>query len=179
MEIIWSDLLYPKLNSINLELTSFCNYRCKFCINANNQFRKKGNISDYLVEKIIDELDNNICIHVCGIGEPSLYPSFVDIINKIINKFCKVSIVTNGYLFRNKYLINSVLHPHIEKINVSIDYFKHSDYYNIKGGNLEEILLYIKDFIYERRLSKYKPLLQINYLYESGKNDYIDYFSFF
>ena len=57
--IKWSDLSTPKLKAINLELTANCNYKCSFCLNPTKDFRKKGNISEKLVNKILDELHLN------------------------------------------------------------------------------------------------------------------------
>lgn len=160
--IKWSDLQVPKLESINLELTGYCNYRCNFCMNPQDDFRKKGHMDDTLVSKIIKELDNSVKIHVCGVGEPSLHPDFIQIMTRLIDKFDFVSLVTNGALF-TKYSADEINKLGIAKINFSLDYIDSNKYKKEKGGNLEDILDSIQ--LYSNKQTS-KTLLQINYLYQ-------------
>lgn len=171
----WSDKHFAQLRAINLELTAHCNYKCTFCMNHQDCFRDKGNISNVLIDKVINELSEEMNIHICGIGEPSLHPEFISILDRLSKKFANISIVTNGYLFRNSELINAVHKAKIKKINLSLDYLDAETYTKQKGGNLGKIIGYIKDFIEIRKENSFKPLLQVNYLYEHTKEkaDYL------
>ena len=144
-------------------------------MNHRVDFRGKGFMSPELVEKVINELDKEIAIHICGIGEPSLHPDFILVIKKLKEKFRYVSIVTNGYLFRNIGLINAVLDSGIDKISVSLDYISSEQYKKEKGGDIDKVIGFIKHFLEIRRdHSNNKPLLQINYLYMKEKYDYYE-----
>jgi molybdenum cofactor biosynthesis enzyme MoaA len=46
---LWSDKKAPRLKAINLELSGHCNYKCTFCLNPQEGFRKKGFISEKLI----------------------------------------------------------------------------------------------------------------------------------
>lgn len=174
----WSDKQQPYLKTINLELTNHCNYICVFCLNGSDDFRSKGFISDNLIDKVVRELRSETHISVCGIGEPSLHPNFINIINLLSKKFTNLSIVTNGYLFRNEKLIRAVLDSNISKINLSLDYINPDSYRKTKGGEIDIVIQYIRDFIKIRSAHPSKPFLQINYLYEKEKKDYIEAITF-
>lgn len=176
--VYWSDITSPSLKAINLELTNHCNYRCSFCMNPKSNFRKKGNISSGLVDKIINELDQNVNIFICGIGEPSLHPDFISILGRLSEKFKKMRIVTNGFLFRSDELIDAVLSSALQKITLSLDYVDPVQYNREKDGSLDEVIGFLKRFLERRRRSRLKPILQVNYLYEKGKSDYIAAFDF-
>lgn len=176
--ILWSDQSSPELKALNLELTAHCNYKCAFCLNPRDNFRPKGNISNELIEKIINELSSDVLIYICGIGEPSMHPDFIDIIEKLTRKFYRIRIVTNGYLFRNSELINAILEANIEKITLSLNYINPADYKNIQGGSLEKVIGFIKDFVQRRKKHTNKPFLQVNYIFEKWKNDYMDAYNF-
>lgn len=168
----WSDQSVPKLKALNLEFTNFCNYKCTFCLNPTDKFRKKGNISNQLIDKIINEVSEDILIYICGIGEPSLHPDFINIIKRLSNKFKRMRLVTNGYLFRNDESINTVLDANLEKITLSLNYIDPIDYQKVQRGDLEKIIVFLKKFLELRRKHTNKPFIQINYLYEKWKNDY-------
>lgn len=174
--IKWSDLSSPKLKAINLELTANCNYKCSFCLNPTKDFRKKGNISEKLVNKILDELDSEIKVHICGIGEPCLHPDFIQIVQKLRKKFKYISLVTNDTLF-TRYSVDEVISLNIDKILFSLDYIDKRHYREIKGGDLDKVLSGIKRFS-EKNINSY---LQINYLYtfETQKEDIIKAFNYF
>lgn len=174
----WSDQSFPKLKAVNLELTAHCNYKCAFCLNPRDKFRKKGNVSNQLIEKILNELSEDILIYICGIGEPSLHPDFINIIKRLSNKFKRIRLVTNGYLFRNNELINAVLDADVEKITLSLNYIDPVAYERVQGGNLEKVICFLKKFLELRRNHINKPFIQINYLYEKWKNDYLDAYKY-
>jgi len=159
--IKWSDLSKPKLTSINLELTAHCNYTCDFCLNPDEQFRSKGYISQKLVNKVIDELDENIRVHICGVGEPSLHPEFLEIVLRLRKKFKYVSLVTNGTIF-TKYSAKEISSLRLDKIFFSLDFIDPEIYKKIKGGSLDKVFKGLK--LYSDS-GEYKTEIQVNYLF--------------
>jgi radical SAM protein with 4Fe4S-binding SPASM domain len=92
---------------------------------------------------------------------------------KLVRRFRIVSIVTNGHLFENERLIKGVLDIGLPKINLSLDYISPTQYRSAKGGDLARLLEGIETFVSFRSQSKRKTFLQINYLYENSKDDYL------
>jgi MoaA/NifB/PqqE/SkfB family radical SAM enzyme len=83
--------------SINLDLTSACNYSCPFCvdsrlINAGKTIALKD------IEKLIDTLHSHglLSVILIGGGEPTLHPDFEAVVDIIKNKGLQIGIVTNG-----------------------------------------------------------------------------------
>jgi wyosine [tRNA(Phe)-imidazoG37] synthetase (radical SAM superfamily) len=83
--------------SINLDLTSACNFSCAFCvdsklINAGKSFALEE------VKKTIDTLHSHglLSVILIGGGEPTLHKDFGEIVRYIKSKKLQVGIVTNG-----------------------------------------------------------------------------------
>lgn len=85
---------------VYLELTDYCNFKCKFC---SNQTKNKKYMSLDLIKKILEELKrlNIYDIYYTG-GEPLLHPKFEEIINYATKLGFRQTILTNGLLI-NKY----------------------------------------------------------------------------
>ena len=83
--------------SINLDLTSACNYSCLFCvdsrlINAGKTLALKD------IKKLIDTLHVHglLSVILIGGGEPTLHPDFEAVVETIKDKGIQIGIVTNG-----------------------------------------------------------------------------------
>lgn len=178
---LWPDLTEPHLTAINLELTARCNEKCSFCPNSRVDFRAKGDIDLQLIKKMTEELSPDVSIAVCGIGEPSLHPRFEEAMEILCAHFRRISVVSNGYLFRNKRLRSSVLTPNVEKVSISLDYIDPQQYYFVKQARLDRILTYLDAYIALANQSEYSPTLQINFLYDPIKKreDYIKVYEYF
>ncbi len=83
--------------SINLDLTSSCNFACRFCvdsklINSGKSFKLQE------VKKTIDTLHSYglLSVILIGGGEPTLHKDFEEIVRYIKNKKLQIGIVSNG-----------------------------------------------------------------------------------
>ncbi len=83
--------------SINLDLTSACNYSCPFCvdsklINAGNSLALED------VERTLDTLLSRglLSVILIGGGEPTLHKNFGEIVHFMKKKGLQIGIVTNG-----------------------------------------------------------------------------------
>jgi MoaA/NifB/PqqE/SkfB family radical SAM enzyme len=83
--------------SINLDLTSACNYSCLFCvdsrlINAGKTLALKD------IKKLIDTLHVHglLSVILIGGGEPTLHPDFEAVVETVKDKGIQIGIVTNG-----------------------------------------------------------------------------------
>ena len=83
--------------SINLDLTTACNFRCPHCVDS-----RLLNTGDYLdletVRKSIDTLEKNglKSVIIIGGGEPTIHKNFQEIVRFIKHRGLQVGIATNG-----------------------------------------------------------------------------------
>lgn len=93
------------LEWIDIELTSFCNIKCKGCFrvlsNYSEQILNKTFLDlDIIKEKFKKEMFPNIkIINFCGsVDEPTTHPQFFEIIRHFASWGCHINIATNGSL---------------------------------------------------------------------------------
>jgi MoaA/NifB/PqqE/SkfB family radical SAM enzyme len=104
--------------SINLDLTSACNFSCPFCVDS-----KLTNAGKSLtlgeVKQTIDTLHSHglLSVILIGGGEPTLHHDFGEIVCYIKSKKLQIGIVTNG--------------SRLEKIEAVVDALKEKDWIRI------------------------------------------------
>lgn len=117
-----------------LTINRACNLRCEWCYAQDTLFH--GNDMSYdMATALID-----MCVS-CGIhnylligGEPTIHPSFFDIIQYLNNKKCKITIVTNGILLHKEEFCQN-LAKYKENLHISISLKGANDeYYNNHCG---------------------------------------------
>jgi sulfatase maturation enzyme AslB (radical SAM superfamily) len=94
--------------SINLDLTTVCNYRCTHCIdwdmlNTRHKYREQE-LRDSL--RLMQERGLRSVILIGG-GEPTLYPRFADFVGYLKELGLQVAIVSNGS--RGRVLVDAAL----------------------------------------------------------------------
>jgi MoaA/NifB/PqqE/SkfB family radical SAM enzyme len=164
------DLCMP--NSINLEITNWCNLKCNFCINHEDTFRKKGFMSEELFDALIMQIKPETLITICGIGEPTIHPKFATFLNKL-KVFDKVNLVTNGQNLKED-IIKSIVESSISKLSISLDYFDSQEYSNNKHGSLDKVLNGVDLLLQKRNEANSNLILQINMLAEENKEKQIE-----
>ncbi|RJQ46351.1 MAG: radical SAM protein [Nitrospiraceae bacterium] len=87
---------------LSIELTNHCNLRCHHCADARHQC--EGALKMETVEKIIRNAGAYGFEHLSFTGgEPTMHPSFFDIIRQVSEAGYKFSFVSNGYNFTGIY----------------------------------------------------------------------------
>ncbi len=83
--------------SINLDLTSSCNFSCPFCVDS-KLINSGKSLTLEEVRKTIDTLHSHglLSVILIGGGEPTLHKDFEEIIYYIKSKELQVGVVTNG-----------------------------------------------------------------------------------
>ena len=107
--------------SINLDLTTACNYRCGHCVDMdilNTGIR-------YEHEKLINSLGQLIeqglrSVIIIGGGEPTAYPGFEDVVRYLKQRDIKIGVVTNGSLMKKILAVSDVL-GHSDWVRLSLD----------------------------------------------------------
>jgi len=104
--------------SINLDLTSACNFSCPFCVDSKLINAGKSLTSEE-VKKTIDTLHSHglLSVILIGGGEPTLHKDFGEIVRYIKSKKLQIGIVTNG--------------SRLEKIEAIVEALKEKDWIRI------------------------------------------------
>ncbi len=107
--------------SINLDVTTACNYRCDHCVDfdiLNTGIRyDHDKLKDSLTEMARRGLRSVIVI---GGGEPTVYPGFEDIMRHMKALGLKVGVVTNGSMMDKILAVADVLEPE-DWVRLSLD----------------------------------------------------------
>lgn len=83
--------------SINLDLTTACNYACDHCIDWDILNSREKHEDDQLRASIARMAERGLrSVILIGGGEPTLYPGFVDFVRFLKALGLSVSVVTNG-----------------------------------------------------------------------------------
>lgn len=106
---------------VNLHLTKECNYKCGYCF---ADFKHNENLSLNEWKIIINNLKASGMVSEVNFagGEPLLYPGFWELADYAKHGHLKVSVISNGSLFNDKFIIRRMI-PCIDMFGFSIDSF--------------------------------------------------------
>ncbi|MCJ7786479.1 MAG: radical SAM protein, partial [Desulfobacterales bacterium] len=107
--------------SINLDLTSACNFSCPFCVDS-KLINAGKSLTSVEVKKTVDTLHSHglLSVILIGGGEPTLHRDFGEIVRYIKSKKLQIGIVTNGSRLEKMEAIVEALEEK-DWIRVSID----------------------------------------------------------
>ncbi|BBO87788.1 radical SAM protein [Desulfosarcina ovata] len=107
--------------SINLDLTSACNFACPHCVDAailNSGEALTLDTIDGILNTLIPE--GLLSIIILGGGEPTLHKDFEKVVTLIKQKGLQLGIVTNGSCLERVYRVAEILEKH-DWVRLSID----------------------------------------------------------
>jgi len=111
--------------SINLDLTSACNFSCSYCVDS-----RLINAGKQLALKDIKKLIDTLCAHgllsviLIGGGEPTLHSDFEAVVEHLKSKGLQIGIATNG--------------SRLKKVEAVADLFEKKDWIRISIDAAEE-----------------------------------------
>ena len=107
--------------SINLDLTTNCNYRCDHCVDIDilntphrHEHEKLKQGLSHLIERGLKS------VIIIGGGEPTIYPGFEDIVRHLKAANISIGIVTNGSLMKKIAAVAEVLQAQ-DWVRLSLD----------------------------------------------------------
>ncbi len=171
---------------LQIEPTSFCNYRCVFCFQANKDFTTKshgymGRMKLELFKEIIDQAQNNIeFISLASRGEPLVSPVIVKMLEYTRGKFLNLKINTNASVLTERKC-HAILKGGVTTIVFSADAADAELYEKLRvNGKLEKVVRNIKMFkqIREKHYSKSKIITRISGVKVSDQQNFEDMESF-
>lgn len=131
---------------VQIEPTSVCNYRCKFCFQTNDLFSGKdsahmGSMDLDNFKYIIDSIEGKTqIVSLASRGEPTLNKSFSDMIDYCRDKFLSLKVNTNASML-NEEICHALLQGSQKTIVFSIDAGSKDLYEEIRvNGKFERII---------------------------------------
>lgn len=94
-----------KINAIHqIELTSRCNLRCRYCTHPKMQREKRDMVGDVFIAAVnwaskFVKAGTQHELNLAGIGESTLHPDFIEMVNiarEAVGDECKLVLATNG-----------------------------------------------------------------------------------
>jgi MoaA/NifB/PqqE/SkfB family radical SAM enzyme len=136
----FSDPTVPR--SVGLELTNACNLRCPYCSAQTNAVKgKTGFMSDRTFSRLLSHL-RQFRLHmlrVVGGGEPTLHPRYAEFATRLRGSANIVSLTTNGQLFSERNVSQTVCAFDI--VEISVDGKEAKEYeQNRVGGSYQKLL---------------------------------------
>lgn len=150
--------------SINLDVTTACNYRCDHCVDMdilNTGIRYEH---DKLKDSLTMLAERGMrSVIVIGGGEPTTYPGFEDIIRHLKSLKQRVGVVTNGSLLKKIEAVADCLEPS-DWVRLSLDSGSNETFFAMHKPGKKSITL---DWICSgiAPIKKVNPHFQIGYSY--------------
>lgn len=155
---------YPRY--IEVEPTTFCNFRCKMCELAYWK-EKSQNMGLPDFKKIIDQFPKLWGMDITGIGSGFLNPDFLKMIAYVKKKNKNTYLGFNDpFFFIDKKAAEKLIDLGVDRITMSIDGATKKTYENIRiGSNWEQVIKNVKDFIaLKKKKGTHFPELTFEYV---------------
>jgi molybdenum cofactor biosynthesis enzyme MoaA len=112
-----------RLASVDVYITSQCNRRCTYCFLPNEFFTSGARMTMERFAGVVSWSRRNDVGEITLLGgEPSLHPSFADMVALANAQGMKVRVVTNGAPRFRRLLSSGAIGPHnLSRVAVSLD----------------------------------------------------------
>ncbi len=107
--------------SINLDVTTACNYRCDHCVDM-DILNKNINYEHQLLKDSLEYLANHglRSVIIIGGGEPTAYQGFEDVVRHLKGMDIQIGVVTNGSMMKKIEAVADVLQAQ-DWVRLSLD----------------------------------------------------------
>lgn len=96
--------------SINLDLTTACNYRCGHCVDLDILNTNIRHDHENLMNALTTMADRGLkSVIIIGGGEPTAYPAFGEVVRHLKARDIRIGVVTNGSLMKRIEEVSDVL----------------------------------------------------------------------
>jgi MoaA/NifB/PqqE/SkfB family radical SAM enzyme len=169
-----SFLRLPKLDWIQVEVSSYCNAACVYCPNA--IYRRESWLKRHLplatFQKLLPAFAKTWLVYLQGWGEPFLNPDFFEMVRLAKKAGCRVATTTNGMLL-DAEKINRLVQYGMDVVAFSLAGVDEKNDAVRKGTCLERVLEAIQALNQaKKKLGAAQPAIHIAYmLLRSGLED--------
>ena len=143
------DGVLEKPLEIMLELTSWCNYKCKMCDKAFVPEKDKVNISVESVYRLVKNINEMkiASLWVGAFSECLIHPQIGLILDALKEvDVLDFTLITNGSGLNEK-TAKKIIDAGVNRLSVSLDAATKETYYNIRKGNLDQVENNINRFL--------------------------------
>lgn len=148
---------------VMVELTSWCNYKCKMCLKNFETNTERYNMSIDLVKKIANESQKmKIASFWIGAGSECLiHPKIKEVLELLFSvQTLDSTLLTNGSCL-DEDISRILIDKKVKNLSVSLDATRDDTYKEIRGGNLSQVEKNINNFLKIRGDNLY-PLLRVS-----------------
>ena len=163
---------------IDVELTNMCNFRCCFCPTGTKSMQRTRG---YMSEEVVDALIENIKKYkISGVrfirwGEPTLHPSYIEIMRRVKAAGAIIHINTNGSLLNDEQ-ISQLIDMQLDSIKFSFQGADEGTYNEMREGGDYKRLLDIIRKMAKARGDNLLPYIQISTTLTGETAEQIDSF---
>ena len=164
---------YPRLDWIQIEISSYCNAKCIYCPHTEYNDNWKNRLFPLeLYRSLIPAFDRTKLVFLQGWGEPFTHPDFFKFLRIAKGAGCMVGTTTNGTLLDSEK-ISELIDERLDIIGFSLAGIDEKNDSIRKGTQIGKVLKCIADI---HRIKKSKsvdnPRIHIAYmLFRSGLNE--------
>lgn len=121
MEELFSSMPDQAPLSINLDVTTACNYACDHCVDFDILNKNIRYDHDKLIDSLTHMQSKGLrSVIIIGGGEPTVYPKFGEVVRHLKSMGVKVGVVTNGSRLDQILAVADVLEPE-DWVRLSLD----------------------------------------------------------
>lgn len=107
--------------SINLDVTTACNYRCDHCVDMDILNKNINYDHELLKDSLTHLVDNGLrSVIIIGGGEPTAYKGFEDVVRHLKSMGAQIGVVTNGSMMKKIEAVADVLQER-DWVRLSLD----------------------------------------------------------
>ncbi len=135
------ELLCPSAPlSLQVEITSQCNLRCRMCpltTGASSSAGNVGHMSDVVWSEVMPLARQAKQVFIAGFGEPLTNPRCLELLQQLDDEGIRTTLSTNGLALNPTTAKRLAALPFLVHVNVSLDAADATTYRHIRGGNLD------------------------------------------
>lgn len=139
---------------IYIELTNICGLRCSFC--PTKELPNKTMSLEFFesIVKQAQRFTNEIACHI--VGDPLTLSNLKEYLDIVYSYNMRVILTTSGY-FMKKHSYDTLLHPCVKQVNISLNAFNKND----TSLTLEQYMKPILDFCHEKVIRKEESFINL------------------
>ena len=167
-----SNLFFPFLDWIQVEVTSLCNAECVYCPHAvYKQFWQKNHMPIETFEKLLPAFRRTSLVYLQGWGEPFLHPRFFEMVRIARGCGCRVGTTTNGILCEGE-LADRIVREGLSIVGFSLAGTDESQDAIRRGAHIKNVLLAMERLdSAKKRLGSSLPEIHVAYIWLRSQFD--------